>query len=515
MKLAMILTTAEAEADFNALRLANYALEQGDVVQIFLLGKGVELHQIQDAKFDVREQAETFLSAGGRILACGTCLELRHSNGSEICPLSTMKDLYEMVKDADKVLTFCRKRRRKMHILVIGGSFGGLTTAYALRKRLGHKKCRITLVSRESRFVFIPSLPWVAMGSKRLDQISFDLAGPLERRGIRFVHAAAERIDPKEQKVFTGGDESYAYDYLVVATGHRSANEAVPGLGPWDGPGHSLMSPPEAEEAREALQAFLQNPGPIAVGCAPGASCIGPAYEFAFEIDYLLRKRRMRHKVPIGFVTPEPFLGHFGVGGMGKVRHFLEDEFEARDIRYFTSSAVSEITDTSVSLADGKDFESRFSLIIPPLAGVKAVSDSPGLANPKGFIPVDHGYRHKIFPNIYAVGVAVAFPPVDQTTVPVNFPKTGHMTEQMALVAAHNIAADIQGGERLARDLWVDCIMDMGATAAHMKADPVRPPRNLATVSQGKRWLWAKRLFERYYLWSVRRGRTLTRGLGW
>lgn len=401
-----------------------------------------------------------------------------------------------------------------MRIIIIGGSFGGLTAAYELRKRLGHEKCGITLLSREPRFVFTPSLPWVAMGYRSLDRISFDLAGPLERRGIRFVHTTVEGIDPHDQKVFTK-DESYSYDYLVVATGHRSANESVPGLGPWNGPAHSLMSAPEAEETREALRVFLQKPGPIVVGCAPGASCIGPAYEFAFEIDHQLRKQKRRHKVPIVFVTPEPFLGHFGVGGMGKARQFFEGELEARDIRYFTSAAVSEITGTSVMLSDGKSFESRFSLIIPPLAGVKAIADSPGLSNPKGFIPVDDGFRHRVYPNIYAVGVAVAFPPVDESPVPVNFPKTGHMTEQMAAIAAHNIAVDIRGGERLARDLWVDCILDMGGTAAHIRADPVRPPRNIAEIGKGKRWLLAKRLFERYYLWKAGRGKTISSTWGW
>jgi sulfide:quinone oxidoreductase len=253
----------------------------------------------------------------------------------------------------------------------------------------------------------------------------------------------------------------------------------------------------------------------MVVGCAPGASCIGPAYEFAFEIDHLLRKRKIRHKVPITFVTPEPFLGHFGVGGVGKARQFFEGELEERDIRYFTSAAVSRITETSVKLADGQTFESRFSLVIPPLAGVKAITHSPGLGNPKGFIPVDEHYRHQAFPNIYAVGVAVASAPVDEPPVPVNFPKTGHMTEQMAALAAHNIAAEIQGGEKTTRPLFVECILDMGAGAAHIKADPVRPPRNVARVTEGKRWLWGKRAFERYYLWKAKRGKTIAGGWGW
>jgi len=106
MKFAMVISVTEPETVFNALRLGNYALKQGDEVGVFLLGKGVELDRIEDLQFNVREQAEALLAAGGSILACGTCLKLRNSEGSEICPLSTMKDLYEMVKEADKVLTF-------------------------------------------------------------------------------------------------------------------------------------------------------------------------------------------------------------------------------------------------------------------------------------------------------------------------------------------------------------------------------------------------------------------------
>ena len=229
----------------------------------------------------------------------------------------------------------------------------------------------------------------------------------------------------------------------------------------------------------------------------------------------MLRKKKLRHEVPMTFVTPEPSLGHFGIGGVGKVRQFLEGEFEERDIRYHTSVAVSKITESSVELADGKTFESQFSLIIPPLAGVKAVIDSPGLGNPKGFVPVDDFYRHERIPNIYAVGVAVALPPVEETLVPVNFPKTGHMTEQMARITAQSIVAEIQGGETTPRPLLVECILDMGNTAAHIKADPVRPPRNIVKLSEGKRWLWAKRSFERYYLWRAKRGKSMFSGWGW
>lgn len=392
-----------------------------------------------------------------------------------------------------------------MHIVIIGGSFGGLNVAYDLRRLLPQKGHKITVISKESRFIFIPSLPWVAMGSKTIDSISFALEGPLKSKDIGFIEAKVDRVDPKAKQVHMA-TEAVDYDYLVVATGHRSANEAVPGLGPFDGPGHSLMSPPEAEEARDTWAAFLEDPGPMVIGCAPGASCLGPAYEFLFEAHHALKRRKLCHKVPITFITPEPFLGHFGVGGFGKIRQFLEAELEDRDVRYYTSSAISNITVDSVETADGSTYESRYSLVIPPLAGVAAVAETPDLGNPKGFIPVDAHYRHKDFANIYAVGVAVALPPVEQTPVPVNFPKTGHMTEQMARIAANNIAADILGKQKITHELMAECIMDMGDEGVHIVADPVRPPRNVSHLSSGKRWLWAKRFFADYYLWKLHRG---------
>ncbi|MCL5282988.1 MAG: DsrE family protein [Planctomycetes bacterium] len=106
MKLGIVITQINPESVFNALRLALYSLQQGDEVRIFLSGQGVEIDRIADPKFDVKGQARKVLNAGGRFLACGTCLKLRQSEGSEICPLSTLKDLHEIVRDSDKVLTF-------------------------------------------------------------------------------------------------------------------------------------------------------------------------------------------------------------------------------------------------------------------------------------------------------------------------------------------------------------------------------------------------------------------------
>lgn len=107
MKLGIIISTKKAETNWNALRLANFAIKQGDEVKVFLLGEGVEYEEENSEKFDIRTQVEELLRSDKvEMLACGTCLKSRNQEGSEVCPMSTMKDLYNLVNECDKVLTF-------------------------------------------------------------------------------------------------------------------------------------------------------------------------------------------------------------------------------------------------------------------------------------------------------------------------------------------------------------------------------------------------------------------------
>ncbi|HLD13766.1 MAG TPA: DsrE family protein [Burkholderiales bacterium] len=106
MKLGIVLYTADAETAWNAFRLGLFALKQGDTVKAFLLAKGVESENLDTEQFKVTDQMREFLKQGGEILACGTCLKLRHTEGSDLCPVSTMKDLYELIRDSDRVVTF-------------------------------------------------------------------------------------------------------------------------------------------------------------------------------------------------------------------------------------------------------------------------------------------------------------------------------------------------------------------------------------------------------------------------
>jgi uncharacterized protein involved in oxidation of intracellular sulfur len=106
MKLGIVIYSNDSETVWNAFRFGNFALNQHDKVKVFLLAKGVECESLDTDKFVVTEQMKTFIDKGGEIFACGSCLKIRQSKGSETCPLSTMKDLYEIVNDCDKVVTF-------------------------------------------------------------------------------------------------------------------------------------------------------------------------------------------------------------------------------------------------------------------------------------------------------------------------------------------------------------------------------------------------------------------------
>jgi sulfide:quinone oxidoreductase len=388
------------------------------------------------------------------------------------------------------------------NIVVLGGSFGGLTAAFEL-KRLLKQKAHVIVICDDHKFVFIPSLPWVAMGWRKAKDIILPLKPILEKRSITFIYEAAQGVDAETSKVITTTRE-VPYDYLIIATGPHLAFEEVPGLGPYKGHTECIFTLEQAERACEAGEKFLETPGPLVTGSVQGVSCFGPTYEYAFEVDAELRRRKIRHKVPMVFVTSEPYIGHFGIGGLMNSKRLMEDEFAKRDIKIIANAAVEEITPNEVRLKDGTKIPFKLSMLAPAMKGVPAVAH---LGNPRGFIPVDGKYRHTKYKNIFAVGVAVAIAPPEQTPVPTGVPKTGYMTVRMAKTASLAIASDITGGN-LPEDVPIDvvCLMDMGNTAAIMKASPVLPPRQESELKAGIRYKWLKIAFERYYLWKMKHG---------
>ena len=392
-------------------------------------------------------------------------------------------------------------------IVVAGGSFAGLTAAFELKRTLGDR-AEITVVARDERFVFIPSLIWVVAGWRRPRQITFPLEPALRRRHIAFRHAVVERFNPDHGVVHTTAGE-IPYDYLVIATGPKFDFEAIPGLGPEAGTSWSICSLPHTIEAAKGWLDFLEDPGPVVLGATQNASCFGAEYEMVFNIDRALRQAKLRKEVPLTFVSAEPYCGHFGIGGMGRGRQMVEMFFKLRRIQPIVNVAFDHVEPGRITLTDGRVLSYKYAIVIPPFKGVDAVFASPGLGNERGFIPVNDRYQHGTYPNIYAAGVAVAVAAPEPTPIPCGVPKTGWMREVVAKVAAHILAADITGGEPIEKpfgEISALCIMDAGTQGVFMVSDHIFRPRKLEILLPGPWSHWAKIAFEKYYLQKMRWG---------
>lgn len=351
------------------------------------------------------------------------------------------------------------------------------------------------------------SIPWVMMGRRRPERISVPLGRPLGSKGINFVHDRATVIDPEARTVATAGGRVLPYDHLVLATGSELDWTNVPGSDPADGSVHTCFSLAQAIEARGAIERFLALPeGRAIVGANPGASCIGPAYELIMMLETELRRRKRRHLFDLHLVAPEPFLGHFGVDGIGNLVRMMEDEFRSRHLNWTVNAALKTVEPGKATLAAGAELPFDLALLIPAFLGAEVVRGVEGLGNPRGFIPTTRELRSTAYPEIYAAGVSVAIAPPAPTQVPVGVPKTGYMSEEMATRVAINIAADLGEGTHVdGLTLPATCIADAGDTAFYIKADPFLPPRNVAILKKGVWAHYMKVAFERFYLEKVKR----------
>ena len=401
------------------------------------------------------------------------------------------------------------------HIVIIGASTGGLPAAYECRSALD-KKHHISVVSNTPIFHFVPSNPWVAVGWRKREDISFKLASVLSSKNIDFYDSGVAKIKPATNQVLLGDNTILNYDFLIVATGAKLAFDEIEGFGP-HAHTHSICTVDHAEDSYRAWREFLKNPGPIVVGAVQGASCFGPAYEFAFIMNRALRKAKVRDRVPMTFVTPEPYIGHMGLGGVGDSKGLFESEFRKNDIKWITNARVKSIANGKMLVEQVDDnaeiFKTHqlafdYSMLIPAFKGVDCVANlNEELVNPRGFLKVDEFQRNPVYPNIYGVGVCVAIPPVEATPLPVGVPKTGYMIESMAKAAVANIQAAIVDRPIQTRaSLNAVCLADMGHTGAAFVALPQIPPRNLAWMKKGRWVQLAKIAFEKYFLFRMKRG---------
>ena len=399
-------------------------------------------------------------------------------------------------------------------IAILGAGLGGAVAAFEIKAAVG-SRAEVMVVSRGDTFHFVPSNPWVAVGWRSREAIEVALGPVMARKKIGFTPVGARRVHPAENRLELEDGESLVYDYLVIATGPELAFDEIEGLGP-DGFTQSICHVDHAETAAAAVEAFARNPGPIVVGAVQGASCYGPAYEFAMILDTELRRRKIRDRVPMTFVTAEPYVGHLGLDGVGDTKGLLEAEMRDRHIRFITNARVAKVTDGLMSVEevaeDGTvrathDLPFAYAMMLPAFRGVAAVAGIEGLTNPRGFILADRHQRNPTYGNIFSLGVCVAIPPVGKTPVPVGVPKTGFMIESMVTAIAENLRQMLDGQAPTHEATWnAICLADFGDGGVAFSAQPQIPPRNLNWAAEGGWVHLAKVGFEKYFIGKIKRG---------
>lgn len=400
------------------------------------------------------------------------------------------------------------------NIVIIGAGLGGMPMAFEM-KELARKEDTVTVISDKDYFHFVPSNPWVAVDWRKREDIIIELDKPLKKKKIELIVGTVQQVQPDQNQLMLADGKTVPYDHLIISTGPRLAFDEIPGLGP-QGFTQSICHVDHAETARDRWMQFVEKPGPIICGAVQGASCFGPAYEFAFIMDKDLRNRKIRDQVPMTFVTSEPYIGHLGLDGVGDSKTLMESELRSRHIDWICNAKVEKVEDGIMTVmecdengADKKRHELPFgfSMMLPAFTGIDAVRDVEGLVNPRGFIVIDDHQCNPTHRNIWGIGVAVAIAPKKPTPVPTGVPKTGFMIESMVTATAHNIRARLDGKPETAKATWnAVCLADMGDTGIAFVAMPQIPPRNVNWMKGGKWVHLAKVGFEKYFMHKIKTG---------
>ncbi len=398
------------------------------------------------------------------------------------------------------------------HIVIIGAGIAGVPAAYAIKNRLGPND-QVTVVSDRDDFNFVPSNPWIAMGWRDRSDIAFPIDPYLEARGIEFVAQGLAQIHAASNQVELVDGRRLHYDYLVLATGAAPAYEEVPGMDPALGYVHAVMRVEQALETSHAYKEFVKNPGPIVIGAAPGCAILGPTYETAFLMDADLRRRGIRERTTITVVTPEPYVGHFGIGAETETRQLLESALADRDITAVCNAKTTQIAPGKVHFTQydhsGKEMPSllpfAFAIYAPAYKGIAALSSCAGLSNARGLVLVDEYLRNPAYPNVFAAGICVAQPSRTATPVPAGPPESVYSIQNQVDTIARNIIAAIKKETLISaqpqRAKWLS---DLGEMGAAYLSEPQIPLRNINRIKQG-RWVHlAKVEFEQYFINKIK-----------
>lgn len=336
-------------------------------------------------------------------------------------------------------------------IVVLGGGTGGTLIANRLRRVLGRGTAEIVVIDSDDEHVYQPGLLFVPFGLASLAS----LTRPRHRQfrpGIEFRRVGADRVDLDQNEVQLADGTMLGYDVLVVATGARLIPEETEGLtGPgWMEKVFTFYSLEGAVALRSALPEFSGGALVVAAADMPIKCPVAPL-EFTFLADWYFRKRGVRDRVDLTFVTPLD-----GAFTRPVASRQLGGLLERKGINLVTEFNTGEVDGRTGRLTsfDGREVGFDMAVMVPLHGGQAYVGRSPGLGDELGFVPTDQRtLQSKVRPNVFVIGDAADLPAS----------KAGSVAHFEGEIVARNIARYL-AGEPLdaAFDGHTNCFIESG-----------------------------------------------------
>ncbi len=403
------------------------------------------------------------------------------------------------------------------HIVIVGQGLRCLSQALQLNKYIADEDW-ITVVSQQSFGLVKSALPYVSVSLRPFADALVDIGPSLKRCSINHIVSGVKELHPVRQVIVLDDGQRIPFDYLVIADGMEPAFDHISGLSQSANTVHTLVTPDETMRAELAFQDFLNSPGPMTVAISPGSSDYQMAYQYVLNVDRLLRRYRLRAKVPIRFVTPEPYLGHFGIGGIGNSKRLFEGAFRARQIEWVCHAAIDRVDQSAFHIIYFDDeglhkgrklLDTRYGMIWPSMRAQRYVSDVEGLVDNFGLMPTNRFLQSMHYPQIFAIGELVSQLPLEPTPMDAPQPCSDFLRESMICTVAGNLAEVIRQRYPLYEPTGNGFFMiDFGTKGAAFLAVPQRPPRNIDRIYQGRFVHVMKRALEREQVRSLRAGVT-------
>lgn len=363
-------------------------------------------------------------------------------------------------------------------VVILGGGFGGLSTAVNIRDRLGASRVRVTLVDRKDWFMVGFAKLWIIRGTRTFEESIASLEN-LSKRDISFVKSEILGIDLAGKVVETAGGR-LDYDYLVVALGARLSPQSIPGL---EENGLNLYDHDQLATIRERLLSLESGSVAVAIMGMP-YKCPPAPFEAAMLVSSLLRELGVRDTVSIDVYSPAPItLPAAGPEISGSMLEMIQSE----NIRFHGFCKTVSVDPGRLNFQEGgADYD--ILLAVPPHTVPEVVSE---LAGDDPFIRIDRFGRTRM-DSVYAIG-DVTMLPAGKAAVP----KAGIFAEGEGLAVARSIVSDILPGEEPEPfDGRGGCFIESGrGTASIIDVDAFVPSTSLSDSTKDN--LAAKIRFEK------------------